>query len=112
MPFKPNDKRINRAGRKKGVPNKSTEELRKMLHEFVSANIETLQADFDLLEPKDRLAFVERLLKHILPAPITSLSQLSEEDLDLLLEKLKAEQPVFTDPFAKIRQNNGITEPN
>jgi hypothetical protein len=88
-PFQKGDPRINRAGRKKDVPNKSTEELRRLLHEFVSANIETLQADIDLLEPKDRLAFVERLLKHILPAPITSLDQLSETDLDILLKKLK-----------------------
>lgn len=111
MPFKPNDKSINRAGRKKGVPNKTTEELRRLLHNFIDANIEKLQADFDQLEPKQRLDFLDKLFSHVLPKPITSLSQLSEEDLNLILEKLKSEQPVYRDPFAKIRENHNI-QPN
>jgi hypothetical protein len=87
----------NPNGRPLGKPNKSTEELRRLLHSFIDANIETLQADYDLLEPKDRLAFILNMLKHLLPPPITSLAQLSEEDLDVLLERLRSEQlPVIT----------------
>ena len=69
-PFTTDDDRINRTGRPKGSPNKTSEEIRVMLQDFIDANLETLQADFDLLEPRERLGFIERLLKHILPAPI------------------------------------------
>ncbi|HDP55268.1 MAG TPA: hypothetical protein ENN24_06275 [Bacteroidetes bacterium] len=90
-PFTKNDPRINRKGRPKGSPNKTVEELRSAIKHFIDDNLETLQADFDKLEPKDRLAFVERLLKHVLPPMVTSLEQLSEADLDILLNKLKNE---------------------
>ncbi|MBW6491307.1 MAG: hypothetical protein K0B15_08975 [Lentimicrobium sp.] len=60
----------NPNGRPKGSPNKSTDELRSLLQEFINANMETLQADFDKLEPKDRLNYIDRLLKHVLPAPL------------------------------------------
>jgi hypothetical protein len=88
-PFTKNDPRINRKGRPKGSPNKTVEEVRGLVQQFVENNLETLQADFEQLEPKDRLLFIERLLKHVLPSPIASLEQLSEADLDILLDKLK-----------------------
>ena len=87
--FTKGDPNINRAGRKKGKLNRSTEQLRKVLHEFIDENIEKLQADFDQLEPKERLIYLEKLLAHVLPKPIASLDQLSENDLDILLERLK-----------------------
>ncbi|MDD4672185.1 MAG: hypothetical protein PHI03_04565 [Bacteroidales bacterium] len=92
MAFEKGDKRINRSGRPKGATNKTSEELRSAIKNFVDANIETLQSDFDHLTPKDRLAFVERMLKHVLPPMVTSLEQLSETDLDVLLNRLKNEQ--------------------
>lgn len=88
-PFTKNDPRINRKGRPKGSPNKSVEEVRNLVQQFVENNLETLQEDFNQLEPKDRLMFIEKLLKHVLPNPIVSLEQLSEADLDILLDKLK-----------------------
>lgn len=90
-PFTKNDPRINRKGRPKGSPNKTVEEVRAMVQRFVENNLETLQEDFEQLEPKDKLAFFERLLKHVLPSPITSLEQLSENDLDVLLQRLRTQ---------------------
>ena len=81
----------NPNGRPKGKANRSTEELRKVLHNFIDTNIEMLQSDFDSLEPKDRLNYLEKLLAHVLPKPIASLEQLSESDLDILLERLKTQ---------------------
>lgn len=88
-PFEKNDPRINRSGRPKGRPNSSTEELRRLLHGFIDTNIDTLQADFDKLEPLQRLNLFEKLLSHVLPKPITSLFDFSEEELNYLLEKIK-----------------------
>lgn len=79
----------NPNGRPKGKPNRSTDELRSLLQSFIDANIETMQADYDSLEPKDRLNFIERLLKHVLPAPLQELEKLTDEQLDTLIYKLK-----------------------
>lgn len=87
--FSKGDPNINRAGRPKGVPNKSTEELRSTLKAFIEGNLERMQADFDALEPHQRLTMLERFLRHVLPPMVTDLSQLSEKDLDVLLERLK-----------------------
>lgn len=80
----------NRAGRPRGTKNRTCEEIRGLLHQFIEANIETLQADFDKLEAKDRLVFIDRLLKHVIPAPQDELMRLSDEDLDRLIERLKS----------------------
>ncbi|MFH1118213.1 MAG: hypothetical protein V1775_00210 [Bacteroidota bacterium] len=62
-----------------------------MLTEFIDKNFETLQRDFEAMaDPKDRLNFFERLLKHVLPAPLQELEKLTDEQLDLLIQKLKS----------------------
>ncbi len=82
----------NPNGRPKGIPNKSTNELRQLLHSFIEHNFKQLQVDFDALEPYQRLKMLERLLKFVLPPMVTDLSQLSESDLDILLNRLRDEQ--------------------
>jgi len=84
----PKGRTNNPGGRPAGKPNRSTEELRGVVQSFVEVNIENIQSDFDVLEPKDRLAFIERMFKHLLPPPLT-LERLSEEDLERLIESLK-----------------------
>jgi hypothetical protein len=79
----------NPNGRKKGVPNKSTEELRALLTSFIEANINDLQANYNQLEAKDKLAFFERLIKMVLPPPLNELERLSDEQLTDLINRLK-----------------------
>lgn len=76
-------------GRKKGTPNRSTDELRNLLQSFINTNMETLQTDYDKLEPKDRLNFINSLLRHVLPAPLQELERLTDEQLDELINRLK-----------------------
>lgn len=87
--FVKNDSRINRTGRKKGVQNKTTNELRLLVQDFVESNWQTLQASFDALEDKDKLNFMDKLLRHVLPAPLTELERLTDSQLDELITKLK-----------------------
>lgn len=77
-------------GRKPGTVNRSTDELRSLLQSFIDENMETMQADYDALDSRDRLNFIERLLKHVLPAPLQELEKLTDEQLDLLIQKLKS----------------------
>ena len=79
----------NPDGRPKGTPNKATEELRKLVKQFVAGNWEDIQTQYDALEPKEKLMFMERLLKHVLPAPLHDLEKLTDQQLDELIQKLK-----------------------
>ena len=79
----------NPNGRPKGKPNRTTEELRGLFQSFIESNIETLQADFDKLEPKDRLSFMERIAKLIIPSPVQELQRLTDDQLSDLITKLK-----------------------
>jgi polyhydroxyalkanoate synthesis regulator protein len=92
MTFVKNDSRINRSGRKAGVQNKTTNELRMLVQDFIEDNLHTLQKSFDKLEDKDKLNFIEKLLKHVLPTPLTELERLTDEQLDIFIHKLKTQQ--------------------
>jgi len=57
----------NRKGRTKGRANKSTDQLRQTLNDFIDKNISGLQSDFDKLQPVQRLQMLDKLLRHVLP---------------------------------------------
>lgn len=54
-------------GRQKGTPNKKTKDIREKIKSLIDSNIDRAQADLELLEPKDRLAFIEKLFKYAVP---------------------------------------------
>jgi len=60
-------KGIKTGGRTIGTPNRVTSDLRTSINDFLGNNIDTLQENFDKLEPKDKIYFIERLLKYSIP---------------------------------------------
>jgi hypothetical protein len=57
----------NPAGRPKGSVNKVGADLRERITAFIADNWERVEEDFDILDPKDRLHFLEKLLAYALP---------------------------------------------
>ena len=82
-------------GRQAGTPNKSTNQLRQWITDFIEGNRTQIQKDWQALDPKDRLVMFERLLKYTLPtlqatSLTTDFDKLSDEQLDVIIENLKS----------------------
>lgn len=83
-------------GRKVGSKNKTTEKIRNTYLNFIEYNLETLQDDFDTLEPKERFKVLLELTRFVLPTLKAVelgnvLDELSEDDFQTLVQKLKDE---------------------
>jgi hypothetical protein len=81
----------NPAGKKPGTKNRTSEQLRKALREFVDQNFEDLQDSYNSLEPKERLRFFNDVLKFVLSPPVNP-ERLSESQLIQIIEYLKNNQ--------------------
>ena len=82
-------------GRPKGTPNKATGELRTWISNFIDSNRAQIQKDWKTLCPRDRIILFEKLLKYTLPTlqatTVTNeFENLTEEQLDFIIESLKA----------------------
>ena len=74
----------SRAGKlssRKGVPNRTTQQVRKAFQLIIDDNLEQMQSDLDALTPRDRLRFIIDLSKFILPQlQAVSIEDLREKD--------------------------------
>ncbi len=78
-------------GRTAGTPNRTTKDFREQINSFLDKNWPKVQHDFDAMEPKDKLLFIEKLLKYTLPtlsSVAVDYERLSDAQLDLLIDKL------------------------
>lgn len=81
----------NPAGRPKGKPNRTTTEIKEMINQFISCNLEDLQENYDKMEPEKKLLFLEKLLKFSIPTQSQNeinINSLSESELDILVNKI------------------------
>lgn len=86
-------KGIKYGGRVAGTPNKVTGDLRQSIQSFLDANWCNVQKEFDQLESRDKLLFIDKLLKYALPTLqattlTTDLQTLSDEQLDILTQRI------------------------
>ena len=54
-------------GRAKGIPNKTTTEIKEAFQMLLEDNLPTLQRDISSLEPKERVKFMLELASFIIP---------------------------------------------
>lgn len=80
-------------GRKSGTPNKNTLELRTSINNFLSKNWKGVQGSFDKMDGKDKLIFIEKLLKYSLPTLqattlTTNFETLPDDQLSAIIDEL------------------------
>ena len=68
-------------GRQKGTPNRMTKEIRSLLKEIIFKELSDIQEKLDLLEPKERLEILVKLIPFVLPK-VNSISHTINEPLD------------------------------
>ena len=68
-------------GRQKGTPNRMTKKLRVLLKDIIYQELEEVQERFSLLEPKQRIELIIKLMPYILPK-VNSISHTTNEPLD------------------------------
>ena len=88
--FKPgSDPKRNTRGRPKGKQNRTTEAMRGVVADFISDNLPDLQNQYDSLKAAEKLQFIDRLLKHVLPAPLPDYELMSEKQFEQYIQTLK-----------------------
>lgn len=63
MAFEKGDTRINRAGRKPGVPNRTTDQAKLTIQRAVNGVLDTMQSDLQEIKKKDPVRAMELALK-------------------------------------------------
>jgi DNA primase catalytic subunit len=92
-----NDGRGRLGGRKKGQPNKTTTDLRNFIKCLLEDSTEQIKSDLAELEPKERLAILEKLMSYVIPkmqtisADVTTRAEedRTEDEIKAELEKLR-----------------------
>lgn len=96
MPFK-KGQTGNPQGRPTGSLNNVTTDIKEFINNFLNDNWGTLQSDFDNLESKERLHFMEKLLKYVVPIkadhiikqPKNPFEDWTDEQLNAEIERLR-----------------------
>jgi len=85
-------------GRQRGGLNKLPRDLRQSITEFLQANFDEVVKEWEELEnPRDKLNFYRDLLRYAVPVLqstqlTTDFEKLTDEQLDYIIESLKASQ--------------------
>jgi len=86
------------SGRPKGAKNKVNSQMRDLIQKLFDDNYQKIQQDLEVLEAKDRLKFLSDLLPYLLPklqstmySQNINLDSMTEEDLDILIERITSE---------------------
>lgn len=83
--FTKDNQPVNRKSRK-GVPNRSTEEIRTFIQSVVDSNLTHLESDLEKMNPSMRWMILDRLTKYFLPALSKNDTNLTTSDITIKVE--------------------------
>jgi hypothetical protein len=82
-------KGVRQNGRTRGSTNRSTKEVRERFKTLLDNNIETIESDLAMLEPKDRINAILQLAKYVVPqlrsVEVTETKQKEFEPINITL---------------------------
>lgn len=81
----------NPNGRPKGSQNKITKTTKEWIAGLIDQNRKQVERDLKKLEPKDRIAMIEKLLQYVIPKASTvniNLERLNDQQLDQLIDEM------------------------
>ena len=81
-----NDGRGRIGGRKKGTPNKVTGTVKEWLAALIDRNRVQMEEDLQRLEPRERLAVLEKFMQYIVPKPKTELAVTSDRQQEPIID--------------------------
>ena len=81
-------------GKPKGAKNKVVVDIRERVTAFINANWEEAQNQYDQLEPRDKLAYLEKLMNYAIPklaavSNIIAFENMTDIQLDEIIDRLK-----------------------
>ena len=88
MPFETG--REKTGGRKSGSTNRTSTDIKSKIAALIDDQFDTIQADLETLEPKDRVSAYLKFMEYVLPKQREQkidLSTLTDEQIDDLLNK-------------------------
>ena len=81
-----NDGKGRMGGRQKGTPNKVTGTVKEWLSALIDRNREQIEEDLRQLEPRERLAVLEKFMQYIVPKPKTELAVTSDRQQEPIID--------------------------
>lgn len=77
----------NPNGRPKGALNKTTQQVKEWIADFLERNTDQIEEDFKEADCKTRLSFYEALIKYILPrSPIVGVESNGERPIQIIVQ--------------------------
>lgn len=88
-----NDGKGRIGGRQRGTPNRVTSSVRNWLSQVIEDNRQQMEQDLKMLEPKERLIILEKLMQYVVPKQQAvngklDIEMLTDEQLDVLVGEL------------------------
>ena len=80
-------------GRKAGTPNADNRQIKEFLTDLINDNRETIISDLETLEPKDRIAILEKFMGYCVAKQkaveqTISFESLNETELNIIIDEL------------------------